>query len=260
MCIKALGRPEHIQAIMKNLRFALLLSIVIAAHGALAADRVVTLTTPPPLRANIAAMPQIADPKDAAERAINAALAKLDANLAKEADRCKGGDWTRVVEAPMRGPGFLSLVMTDSYDCEGTAHPDAATASIVYSLVTGKPVDWARLLPPALIGHQELADEGGNKFVTLASKRLFALYMDGYTDGGANGDDLAHCKNAIKGAGDPPPANIWLDAKSGGLAVEIELEHAEAACEDEVIIPAARLQAEGAQPALVKALMAAQSP
>jgi hypothetical protein len=242
---------------MTDWYFTLLCFCVVGAHGAFAADRAVSLTTPAPVRGNIAAMPQIADPKDAAERAINAALQRLDAKVAKAADDCKGGDWTRVVEVPMRGPGFLSLVITDSYDCEGTAHPDAATASIVYSLVSGKPVDWARLLPQQLIGHQELVDEGGAKFVTLASKALFALYMDGYTDGGASGDALAQCREAIKGAGDPPPANVWLDATSAGLAVEIELPHALAACEDVVVIPAAFLRAQGAQPAMVKALTAA---
>jgi hypothetical protein len=242
---------------MKTLCFALPLSCMIVAPGAFAADRVVSLTTPEPVRGSIAAMKLIANPQDAAERAINAALQRLDAKVVKAAEDCKGGDWTRVVDAPMRGPGFLSLVITDSYACEDAAHPDAATASIVYSLVSGKPVDWARLLPPSLIGKQELVDEGGSKFVTLESKRLFALYMDGYTDGGATGQDLLQCREALKESGDPPPANVWLDAKSGGLAVEIELPHAVAACEDVVIIPASRLSAEGAQPALLKALSAA---
>jgi hypothetical protein len=227
---------------------------LLATPLARAAD--LALTTPGPVRDNIAAMPQIANPSDEAERRINAALRRLDTNVLKAADDCKGGDWTRVTDAPMRGPGFLSLVITDSYSCEDTAHPDAATAAIVYDLTSGKPVDWAHLLPPSLTGKQELADEGGSKFVTLSSKKLFALYMAGYTDGGATGQDLQQCKDAMKDAGDPPPANVWLDAKSGGLAVEIELPHAVAACEDVVVIPAERLRAEGAHPALLKALAA----
>jgi len=226
----------------------------LAAPIARAAD--ITLTTPGPVRSNIAAMPQIANPSDEAQRRINAALQRLDTNVLKAADDCKGGDWTRVVDAPMRGPGFLSLVITDSYSCDDAAHPDASTASIVYDLASGKPVNWAHLLPPSLTGKQDLADEGGSKFVTLSSKKLFALYMAGYTDGGATGQDLQQCKGAMQSAGDPPAANVWLDAKSGGLAVEIELPHVVAACEDVVVIPADRLRAEGAQPALLKALAA----
>jgi hypothetical protein len=229
---------------------------LLAAPISAAAERAVTLATPGPVRGNIAAMPQIADPSDEAERRINAALQRLDINVLKAADDCKGGDWTRVVDAPMRGPGFLSLVITDSYSCDDAAHPDASTASIVYDLASGKPVNWAHLLPPSLTGKQDLADEGGSKFVTLASKKLFALYMAGYTDGGATGQDLQQCKDALKESGDPPAANVWLDAKAGGLAVEIELPHAVAACEDVVVIPADRLRAEGAQPALLKALAA----
>jgi hypothetical protein len=224
------------------------------AAPARAADRSITLTTPGPVRGDIAAMPQIANPATDAERRINSALQRLDTNVLKAAEDCKGGDWTRVVDAPMRGPGFLSLVITDSIDCEGTAHPEASTASIVYDLDSGKPVDWAHLLPPSLTGKQDLALEGGSKFVTLTSRHLFALYMAGYTDGGATGTDLDRCKAALKESGDPPPANVWLDAKSGGLAVEIELPHVVAACEDVVVIPAARLRAEGAQKLLLKAL------
>jgi hypothetical protein len=242
---------------MTYLRFPLLLSCILASPAALAADRVVTLMTPGPVRGAIAAMPQIANPADDAERRINAALQRLDVNVLKAAGACKGGDWTRVVEAPMRGPGFLSLVITDSYACDGAAHPDAATASIVYNLAAGKPADWARFLPASLTGKQVLSEEGGSNFVTLSSKRLFDLYLAGYTDGGATGEDLAQCKQAIRDSGDPPPANVWLDAKSGSLAIEIELAHAVAACEDVVLVPASRLRGEGVQPALLKALAAA---
>lgn len=231
------------------------LAALLFVTPAAAADHIVALTTPPPLHADIAAMPRIANPADDAERRINAALQALDANLEKAVSDCTGGDWQRSVETPMRGPGFLSLVINDSYACDGAAHPDTATSSIVYDLATGKPVNWARLLPPALTGQQTLVDEGGSKMVTLASKKLFGLYMAGYTDGGATGQDLAVCKEALRAGGDDaPPANVWLDAKRHGLAVEIELPHAVAACEDFVVISAAELKTLGAAPALVTAL------
>jgi len=247
-------RKEH-----SCLRFLALLCVS-CAQPALAADRAVTLTTPGALRGSIGAMPQIADPADAAEQRIDSALRQIDVDVLKAAEDCKGGDWTRVVDAPMRGPGFLSLVITDSIACDGAAHPETSTAAIVYSLTTGKPVDWTRLLPPSLTGRAAPVEAGGSRFVTLASRRLFALYMAGYTDGGATGDDLRRCKDALSQAGNAPPMNAWLDAKSGGLSLEIELPHAIAACEDVVTIPKGRLRAEGASPALLKALAAARQP
>ena len=97
-------------------------------------------------------MPLIANPSDDAERRINAALKRLDANLRKAIRDCKGhdngpGDWVRKVEPTMKGPGYLSFVITDTSFCGGP-YPSIGTMSIVYDLRTGTPVDWARLLPP----------------------------------------------------------------------------------------------------------------
>jgi hypothetical protein len=39
-------------------------------------------------------------------------------------------------------------------------------------------------------------------------------------------DDVANCKEAVQGAADPPAMMVWLDAKSGGLAVQYDLAHA----------------------------------
>jgi hypothetical protein len=221
----------------------------------------VHLVVPPPVRKDIAAMPQIADPTDDAERHINAALKRLDANVLLAARDCEGGDWTRSVDVPMRGPGFLSLTITDAMDCAGSAHPDSGTFSIVYDLATGKPVDWTHLLPASLTGTLALEDEGGGtKVVTLASKRLFALYLAGYRAGEAPSSDLAECKQAFvaEATDGPPGMMVWLDAKGGGLAVQVGLAHVEKACEEPVVIPAAVLRAEGAQPALLKAFEAQQ--
>jgi hypothetical protein len=230
-----------------------------------AADRRVHFQVPPPLRQGLASMPLIADPADAAENRINTALRRLDAAVRKAAGNCKGndgnaGDWERSVDVPMRGPGYLSFVITDSAFCGG-AHPDVATMSIVYDLRTGSPVDWTQLLPPSLTGKlalQEGAD--GTKMVTLASKRLLALYLAGYRTGNATGDDQAECAQAIRDVtGDGAPAMMaWLDSKDGGLAVQFELPHAVQACEEPVVIPIETLRAEGAQAALLDSIEAAR--
>lgn len=235
-----------------------LLGIVPAAS---AADRSVRLENPQPLRENLAAMPQIADPADDAERRINTALKRLDGNVRKAIRGCKGSDWTRTVEAPMTGPGFLSLTVADTLFCEGAAHPESGLYAIVYDLTTGKPVDWAQLLPAKLVGKQALEEQDdGTRIVTLSSQRLYQLYLAGYTGGSAAGDDLAECQQAIalQAADAPPAMMVWLDAGQGGLAAEISLPHVVAACEQAVIIPAQTLRADGASPVLLKALQAAR--
>lgn len=121
---------------------AFLLAVAVPAW---AADRSVTLKAPPDVMPGIAAMPQIDAPVDEAERRINAALKRLDGSVRKAAKHCtveagKAGDWGRSVEAPMRGPGFVSFVVHDGVFCGG-AHPNSSTMSIVYNLKTGAPVD-----------------------------------------------------------------------------------------------------------------------
>jgi hypothetical protein len=246
---------SSIEVAMKHIAAALVFSLC-AAGTALAADRAVHLLVPPPVARNIAAMPQIADPADDAERRINAALKRLDATVAKAARECKGDGWSRSIDAPMRGPGFLSLVITDSLFCEGAAHPDAGTFSIVYDLASGRPVDWTHLLPASLTGTVALEEQAdGSKIVTLASQRLFQLYMAGYSGGSAGASDLEDCKQALQGTATdgPPGMMVWLDARRGGLAVQVGLPHVVQACEQAVVIPAGVLRTEGAQPALLRA-------
>jgi hypothetical protein len=239
------------------------IGIVLFGQSIRAADRHVHLRVPPPVRANIASMPQIIDPADAAENRINAALNRLDATVRKAADDCKDmsgkpGDWERSIDVPMRGPGYISFVITDNVYCGG-AHPNISTMSIVYDLQTGNPVDWTQLLPASLTGKvalQEGAD--GTRMVTLASQRLFDLYRAGYSAANSDSD----CQHAIEdsGRGGPPAMMAWLDAKTGGLGVQFDLVHVVQACEMPIVIPLATLRAEGAQPALVDAVQKAQQP
>lgn len=242
----------------------LALGISLPALPGVAADRHVHLRVPPPMRANIASMPQIIDPADAAESHINAALERLDATVRKAADECKTmdgkpGNWERSIDVPMRGPGYISFVITDISDC-GYAHPNVFTMSIVYDLRTGNPVDWTQLLPASLTGKvalQEGAD--GTRMVTLASQRLFELYRSGYaTPNGADSD----CQQAIDDSGrnGPPAMMAWLDARTGGLAVQYDLIHIVQACEKPIVIPLATLRAEGVQPAVLDAIQKAQQP
>ena len=237
--------------------------LLIGATG-WAADRHVHFRVPPPVGEKIASMPQIIDPVDDAETRVNAALTRLDETVREAAGGCtsfdgKPGSWERTIEVPMRGPGYVSFVITDNTYCGG-AYPDVSTMSIVYDLRAGAPVDWTRLLPASLTGTlalQEGAD--GTKMVTLASKRLFELYLAGYRAGDKSAD-ARECKQVIQdSAGDnPPPMMVWLDAKVGGLAVQFELPHAVQVCEETVVVPLTTIRAEGAQSILVDAIQKAQ--
>jgi hypothetical protein len=240
---------------MKSVVFAAIFWAAVTC-GALAADRAVHLAVPPPVGTDIAAMPLIVDPADDAERRINAALKHLDDNVLRASRACKGGDWQRSVDATMRGPGFLSLTVTDAWSCEGTSHPDSGTFSIVYDLTSGSPVDWTKLLPAGLTGKVALEEQAdGTRVVTLASKRLFDFYMTGYGAGDPPGNDLQECKDALasQASNGPPGMMVWLDAKGGGLAVQAGLPHVVQACEEPVTIPASVLKTEGAQTALLRA-------
>jgi len=120
----------------------------------------------------------------------------------------------------MSGPGFLSLTITDSVFCDGNAHPDSGMMSIVYDLAGGKPVDWTHLLPASLTGTVALEEQGdGTKIVTLASKRLFELYVAGYAAGEPPSSDQEECRQAIldQATDGPPGMMVWLDA-SGAVS------------------------------------------
>ena len=237
--------------------------LFLAAPGAGAADRVVQIRVPPPLRKDMAAMPKIADPVDDAERRINAALDRLDATMRKTKAGCtddngRPAEWDRGVDVPMHGPGFLSIEINDTIWCGGRT-PSAGTMSIVYDLTTGKPVDWTQLLPPSLTGTvalQQGAD--GTKMVTLAAKALYADYLAFYRLDDKSDPDQS-CQDVVKDAGaDAPPAMMaWLDAKEGGLAVQFDLPNVVQACADAVVIPTATLRQAGANPRLLDALDAA---
>lgn len=250
-------------------RAVLMAALMLAASvPAEAADRPVRLSVPPDLGKDLSAMPPIAAPVDPAETGINAALRRLDARVVKAAAECRteGGKnawWERTVDASMRGPRFLSYAVTDNVSCGG-AHPNVSTWSIVYDLASGAPVDWTSLLPPALTGTVALAEQAdGLRIVTLASKRLHALYLERYRPDTAGSKDDAdrECREAVSETSDgkPPAMMVWLDAKEGGLAIQFDLAHVVQACADAEVIPTDVLRREGAARVLTDAIDAAHA-
>ena len=217
-----------------------------------AADRVVQMTHPAPLRPDFAAIPEIADPVDAAEQAINAAVRRLDKVGIAAVCTGKRNSWERSVETTMHGPRFLSFVVHDDIYCGG-AHPDEAAYAIVYDLSSGRPVDWTKLLPPSLTGNitlQPAAD--GTRTVYLASAELMRRFSKAQ-----HPQDPVGCEGTTD-FDDVPPMQLWLDAAAGGLAAMPDVAHVVQACYEPLVIPVADLRKLGAAPALVDALEAAR--
>jgi hypothetical protein len=69
-------------------------------------------------------------------------------------------------------------------------------------------------------------------------------------------EDLATCREAVQDETNPPMM-VWLDAKSGGLAVQFDLRHAVQVCALPVVIPVEVLRANGVNAALLDAIAAA---
>lgn len=221
-------------------------------------------TTPPPAVApGVAGFPRIARPANAAQRRINAALARLDSRARVairdcSADSVNPTSWTRTVDVTMRGPDFVSYLVDDDVDCGG-AHPNEGHSAIVYDLATGMPVDWVQLLGARLAGRPSLTTGAdGVQVVALASPRLRALYAARYDATARAQGSPDECIGLAAEDGFVAPMLAWLDARAGGLVLQFDLAHVVQACSAAVVIPVAILQREGASPRLVRALLAAR--
>ena len=68
-------------------------------------------------------------------------------------------DFTREVEVALDSAGYLSLYGREGGYCQGAAHPFFAEYGLTFDRKTGAEVDWAKLLPEALLA---TTDEGGS--------------------------------------------------------------------------------------------------
>ena len=224
---------------------------LLLACPAQAADRVVQMTSPAPLRPDFAAIPKISGPVDAAEQRINAALHRLDKAGLKGV--CTGGEWQRQATITMHGPGFLSVEVSDNFYCGG-AHPDDATYEVVYDLRTGYPVDWTKLLPASLTGDVTLQQGAeGTRTVYLASAELTREFWQGQVRPDPAHAGAARC-DGLRPFGDPPPMRVWLAAAAGALEAMPDIPHGTDDCFEPLVLYPADLRRLGAAPPLIAAL------
>jgi hypothetical protein len=258
-----------------------LITAAVAAEQAAAAQPApIRLIAQPALGAGLAAFPRIAASSGVVSEGvvsegdaravarINQALEEADSRLRAAAKDCRaqaggtqpdaagaaaGADkqdpvWQRSVTVAMRGPFYLSLVASDESDCGG-AYPSAASFALAYDLRTGSPLNWARLLPKALVGTASLDAAGdGTRIGVAASAALTQLYLTLVKPD-------ADCASALRET--DLQFMLWPDAAREGVAVQPSgLPHVMAACGDDAVIPVARLRTLGAEPGLVAAIEA----
>ena len=225
---------------------ALAAGILIAAAPA---DRPVRLKAPPPVAPGIAAFPRVvARPGDAAAARIDRALVQAD-----QQPGCgdQKGAWNRRIAVTMRGPRTLSLLAYDDWYCGGP-YPDTDQVALVFDLATGAPIDWKKILPPALVT-QAAPDPGGTDAdpVLVTSPALWGLYAKA----AALLDDK-ECAAVLKDpAGLGTRLMLWPDAEADGLIVQqADFPHVVTACGPPITIALPELRKLGVAPAFIEAI------
>ena len=225
-----------------------------------------TLRFSPDLADDFGALPRVAGDMPQA-RAINAALDRVDARDRENRTDClemkplnDNVEWGRSVEAPMTGPRFVSIVMTQGDYCGG-AHPSWTRTALVFDLETGRLIDWTswlpaematpfqaddadRLVSPAVLGSPSLK-------AWFAGRALEQMGKDGRRECAAiYAEDRREYAWGL---------TAWPNAKDGGLTLQSAgLAHAEMGCHADVLMPLAEMMRRGIADELVDAIKAAQ--
>jgi hypothetical protein len=216
----------------------------------------IRLLAQPAIRIDLEAFPRLGS-VDAPSQRINQALANADDRVRVAAEAChadardKAADpndimWRRHVTVAMRGPVYLALVAADQWYCGGP-YPSATSFSLAYDLRTGAPLNWARLLPKALVQTESLDTAGdGTRLGVVAAPALQTLYRKIVQPD-------APCEAVLRDS--TLHFMFWPDAARNGVAMQpTDLAHAAAACGPDAVIPLATLRSLGADRALPDAI------
>jgi len=232
----------------------LALALGLAATSAQA--ETLAFTQPPALAKGMPALPHIAAPANPATARINAALTKVDASWRAFLRDChqqagKDFDMERSNQVAMRGPGYFAVTIGYSYDCGG-AHPDGGSIALVYDLSTGRPVNWAQLLPKALVDSSSTDSAGdGTTIGLITSKTLQKIYVREAL-AHADAETRKDCADTL--SQDGLTFQVWPDAKAGGLMLQPNLPHVVMACGDPQVISVPTLKRLGVAAPLLSAI------
>lgn len=175
---------------------------------------------------------------DAIRGRINRALGQADARGRAAAKDCTKAEnamhsetteistWSRQVEITQAGPRWLSVLITDGYDCAGP-HPFDGLYALVFELRTGRLVDWAKVLPHDLAGRAVVGTAAdGARVGIVTSPGLLAL---------AQRDAAAGCADALRD--DATGFALW-PAADGLTARPVGMVHYNSAiCGTPIVLP-----------------------
>jgi hypothetical protein len=203
---------------------------------------------PPKLMKDIDAMPRIAAATTPALTQVNAMMDAIDKDAKDQ--RRQNKTFTRSVTVMMAGPGYLSVMLSDSW--EGGAYPASQVHVVVLDLSTGKTVDWTKLVNAK--GVKNYSDSGADGKLgqpqALIYPALLAMYLK-------DPDNAGDCQSAY-GLFGPQSFMIYPDAKSGQLDVSaFDLPHVVQACMNDMMLTADQAKKLGFDQGLLDALAAA---
>ncbi len=205
-------------------------------------------------------LPMLLSPITPATNRINAVITKANKAWAQFEKDCRGTvshadfEATRSAHVAMNGPRYLSLVISEEWNCPGTPHPDHDTVALVYDLQTGRPLDWTTMLPARLLSRLHVEEAGccGPKIAFLSSPDLDRLYVRTLKATERDTQRWSNCSDAINDASLDFVA--WPDAKQNGVVLQPVLAHAVAACADEALVSVSNLRSLGAAERFVRAI------
>lgn len=219
-----------------------------------ASAQAATFEPRPDIREGVEALPRLVG-VTTATAAINADLDRIDADT----EGCEAGSYSRTVTQPMTGPAFVTYAITDEYACEGTAYPSVGTTAITYDLSTGRRVDWVAAAPglsatrPDSEGQSLPATyEPGLQSVALAE--WYGQKMMAATDS----EWLDQCRDLFTTEMlSDRYFKVWLDARTGGIAVAPDFPHVAQACAETATMTEAEMRRFDVAPAVIEAVLAA---
>jgi hypothetical protein len=241
-----------------------MIALLAACNGADKPEPQSALRFSPDIAEDFPALPRMTGDASQA-REINAALDRVDADHRSFRADCltmkprnDNVFWSRSVEAPMTGPRFVSILISQGDYCGG-AHPSWGRTPLAFDLETGRLIDWKAWLPADMAA--PILDEEADKRMqpaVLTSPTLKAWFAER----ALAGMDSWGRKQCADVYGDAGLAGwnlvAWPDAKAGGLRLQTSgLAHAAMGCHMDVLMPLSDLRRRGVRREFTDALQAA---
>lgn len=207
-----------------------------------------SLVFPPPVTPDVQALPRLVATTPSA-RLINDQLALLDAEETSWATSCNTdpprSQVERRVDVVFAGPPYLGLLILNESCCPGAAHGNHFSAPLTFDLASRTEVIWPDLFPSAL---QDRLCHTHRTGPVIDSERLTVLFL-------AQADQMDADRFDAIVLGNDGYFRVWPSAADRGLVLmPTGLAHANQACADPVVFPAALLRHEGFPAVLLEAL------